>query len=250
MEIRDFFKQHNKTAIAFSGGVDSAVLLALAKQYAKSVTAYYAASQFQPRFELEDAIQVAKALDVELKIIPLDILSDSTVTANPENRCYYCKKRIFTAICNEAKRDGYDVVLDGTNASDDAKDRPGMKALEELEIFSPLRLCGYTKADIRNIAKAHGLSVSSKPSYACLATRIPTGTAINSEILSLTEKAENALRKEGFENFRIRYINASAKIELGKEDFDLLFEKREKIYSLLSEYYDNIYLDLKERTYE
>ena len=153
MELNEFFAAHPEVAVAFSGGVDSAYLLYAAKRAAKRVKAYYACSAFQPQFELEDAKRLAAELDVQMQILPLDVLADAQVTANPKNRCYYCKKRIFGAITAQARHDGFTVLLDGTNASDDAGDRPGMKALEELSVLSPLRLCGLTKAQIRALSK-------------------------------------------------------------------------------------------------
>ena len=105
------------------------------------------------------------------------------MASNPPDRCYHCKRSLFTALLAAAKADGFPVVLDGSNASDDAGDRPGMRALRELEVRSPLRECGLTKSDVRRLAREAGLPVWDKPSYACLATRVPTGTAITREDL-------------------------------------------------------------------
>ena len=250
MKIKEFFEKHKNAAVAFSGGVDSAVLLFFAKKYAEKVKAYYVKTQFQPQFELDDAKEIAELLGVEFEIIELDVLSDKTVASNPKDRCYFCKKIIFETIKSRAEKDGFEAVLDGTNASDDADDRPGMKALEELGVLSPLRSCGYKKADIRRIARENNLPVADKPSYACLATRIPPLTEITEDKLSTTEKAEALLRNEGFTDFRIRYIDGSAKLELCRNDFSLLFEKRKKVVNLLKPYYKSVFLDLKERENE
>ncbi len=250
MTIENFFQLHNNTAVAFSGGVDSAVLLFFAKAYARNVKAYYVRSQFQPAFEYEDALKVAEILDTDLEVIEVDVLSDSEIVKNPANRCYLCKKRIFGAIKNAAARDGFETVVDGTNASDDINDRPGFKALKELGVISPLRECGYTKKEIRIIAEENSLPVFDKPSYACLATRIPTGTRITSELLEKTEKAENLLMKEGFRNFRIRYSDGDARLELGKKEAEMFNKNKEKIISLLTAYYGSVYLDSRERTDE
>ena len=249
-QIKDFFQKHSEVAVAFSGGVDSAVLLLLAVRYARRVKAYYVQSQFQPQFEREDAARTAALLQAEIEIIPVDILSFDSVVANPDNRCYYCKKAIFDSITAHAARDGFSVVLDGTNASDDLGDRPGYRALQELAVLSPLKLCGYTKAQIRRLAAQHRLPVADKPSYACLATRIPTGTAIRAEILQTTEAAENALRAMGFRNFRVRYCDGDAKLELCASDFARLPSMREQICAALKNDYRHIYLDLKEKTDE
>ncbi|MBQ5995204.1 MAG: ATP-dependent sacrificial sulfur transferase LarE [Clostridia bacterium] len=250
MEIQDFFKEHKSVAVAFSGGVDSAVLLMLALRCAERVKAYFVKSPFQPAFELEDAKKTAELLGAPLEVLCADVLSDPTVRSNPKDRCYYCKKRIFGIISEKAHSDGFDTLLDGTNASDDETDRPGVRALRELGVLSPLRECGLDKAYIRKLAAENGLPVFDKPSYACLATRIPYGTPISEEVLLKTENAEGLLMREGFRNFRIRYADGSARLELGKAEFTILQEKREKIYEMLIKSYDNVYLDLKERTDE
>ena len=250
MDITDFFCQNSEVAVAFSGGVDSAVLLALAKEHAKRVEAYCVKSQFQPQFELDDAVKIAELLSAEIEIIPLDVLSDSTITANPENRCYYCKKKVFAEIIKHAAADGFTTVIDGTNATDDASDRPGFRALGELRVLSPLRLCGYTKAAVRQVAGDYGLPVADKPSYACLATRIPTGVKITEETLAKTEAAENLLRNAGYKNFRIRYADGSARLELGRSETELFRQTEEKTRTLIEPYYDNIFLDPKERADE
>ena len=246
-KIIAFFHEKKEVAIAFSGGVDSAVLLLLAAKYAQRTKAYYVKSQFQPQFELDDAVKTAEMLHIEMEIIPMDVLLFHNIVANSENRCYYCKKEIFSRILKHAEKDGFHTVLDGTNASDDISDRPGFKALQELEVLSPLKICGYTKSQIRRIAKQYNLIVADKPSYACLATRIPTDTVISGEELAITEKAENEMREIGFRNFRIRYINGDAKLELSRRDFVLFNEIKDKVCSVLSNYYQNVYLDLKER---
>lgn len=250
MEISEIFTPDSRVAVAFSGGVDSSVLLLLAKKYAGRVKAYFVRSAFQPDFEADDAVKVAEMLSVELETLTVDVLSDCEVTANPADRCYYCKKRIFSEILRAAQRDGFGTVAEGTNASDDISDRPGYKALQQLGIRSPLRDCGYTKAQIRQLARENSLPVADKPSYACLATRIPTGERITAELLKKTEAAETVLREAGFKNFRVRYLDNKAKLELGRGEFELLNEKRNEIFTRLSEYYDGVYLDLKERADE
>ena len=157
MELTDFFAQHPKTALAFSGGADSAFVLYSAAACGADIMPYYVRSQFQPAFERADARRLAAALGVPLRELELDVLCEDAIAANPADRCYFCKRRIFGAICAAAAADGYPVVLDGTNASDDRGDRPGMRALEQAQILSPLRLCGLTKAEVRRRSKAAGL---------------------------------------------------------------------------------------------
>lgn len=175
MDLKEFFRQHPKAAIAFSGGVDSSYLLYAALQCGADVRAYYVKGAFQPQFELDDAQRLARDIHAPMTVLRADVLRDETVTANPANRCYYCKKVVFSSIAQAALADGYTVLLDGTNASDDAGDRPGMRALQELQVLSPLRLCGLTKPEIRRLSKEARLFTWDKPAYACLATRIPTG---------------------------------------------------------------------------
>ncbi|MBQ7204153.1 MAG: ATP-dependent sacrificial sulfur transferase LarE [Eubacterium sp.] len=247
MDINEFFAQYDSVALAFSGGVDSALVLALAKRYAKCVKAYFVKSQFQPEFELNDAKATAQKLGADLTVIEYDILQNKSVTANPENRCYYCKRDILGAIKSAANADGFNTLLDGTNASDNADDRPGTKALNEFGILSPLKLCGITKSEVRRLARENGLEVHNKPSYACLATRIPTGEVITATKLSATEKAENELFKLGFKNFRVRYSPAFAKLEMSGADMKLLSQKKQAVLDALKPYYNSVLLDLNER---
>ena len=136
---REFFQDHPKMALAFSGGTDSAYLLYAARACDCHVRAYHAASPFQPAFELEDAKKLAVSLKAEMTILPLNVLELSAVRENPSDRCYHCKNAIFSRILEAAEKDGFLEVMDGTNASDDAGDRPGMRALRELRVLSPLR---------------------------------------------------------------------------------------------------------------
>ena len=147
--LRAFFDAHPRLALAFSGGVDSAYLLYAARACGCDVGAFFAQSAFQPEFERRDALRLAAQLGVTLNEVPLDVLAVEAVRLNPANRCYHCKQAIFAALLAAARAQGYDVVMDGTNASDDAGDRPGMRALAELNVLSPLRLCGITKAQVR-----------------------------------------------------------------------------------------------------
>ena len=163
MELKQFFETYPEAAIAFSGGVDSAYLLYAAIQYGKRVKAYYVKTAFQPQFELEDAFRLAKELGADMQVLEVDILCDFTVTANPADRCYHCKKALFSHILKAAKADGFSVLLDGTNASDEASDRPGMRAISELSVRSPLRECGLTKRQIRQLSKDAGLFTHDKP---------------------------------------------------------------------------------------
>lgn len=247
MELSQFWKENPKAAIAFSGGVDSAYLLYSAIQSGSEVKAYYAKTAFQPAFELEDAKKLASQLGAQMEILSIDVLSVPNVTENPKNRCYYCKTALFTAITVAAKRDGYSLLLDGTNASDEVSDRPGMQALQELSVRSPLRECGLTKPEIRRLSKEAGLFTHDKPAYACLATRIPTGDTITPEKLARTEEAESFLHSLGLRDFRVRTLGDIARIQVTESDLKTVLKNREVILSHLKKLYSGVVLDLEVR---
>lgn len=247
-KLIDFFTRNPRIAIALSGGVDSAYLLYAAKEAGCAVHAYFVHSAFQPAFEREDAARLAAELDVPLTVIGLDILADSDVVQNGVDRCYFCKRRIFTQIIEAARRDGFPIVADGTNASDDITDRPGMRVLAELGVYSPLRESGMTKADIREASRQAGLFTHQKPAYACLATRIPTDTSICAEDLHRVEAAENELFALGFTDFRVRlWAKSTAKLEIAAGQFEKIMKTREAVYACLAPYFDRVLLDLKPR---
>lgn len=233
MTIREFFKENPAAAVAFSGGVDSAWLLHEAVRYAQRTAAYFVRTPFQPDFELEDARETAARLGASLTVVELDILADPAVAANPADRCYYCKKALFTRLLEAAGAGGFPLVLDGSNASDDAGDRPGMRALAELGIRSPLRECGIGKAEVRRMAREAGLRVWAKPSYACLATRVPAGTAVSAAALARVERGETALMALGFSDLRLRLRGEDGLLQVREEQLEmarrLLPEIRERL---------------------
>ena len=247
MDLKQFFRENPRAALAFSGGVDSAYLLYAAMKYGAAVKAYYVKTAFQPQFEREDAQHLAEELGADMQILTLDVLCRDTVTANPPDRCYHCKKIIFTAIQEAAKADGFTLLLDGTNASDDASDRPGMRALRELSVRSPLRECGMTKPEIRKLSKEAGLFTWDKPAYACLATRIPTEERITAEKLSRTEAAESWLMALGLRDFRVRMQGNAAKLQVRSADLPMVMQNRARIVEELKKYYPMILLDLEVR---
>lgn len=247
MTLNEFWKENPKAAIAFSGGVDSSYLLYTAVRAGVKVTAYYADSAFQPAFEQEDALCLAKDVGAELKILPLSVLEVPKVAENPANRCYYCKRAIFSALIAAAAADGYDLILDGTNASDPISDRPGMEALRELSVRSPLRECGLTKSEIRELSRQAGLFTWDKPAYACLATRVPAGETITAEKLEKTEKAEDFLRSLGLRDFRVRLLKGCARIQVPEGQLELVLRNRETILERLRQWYAGVVLDLEVR---
>lgn len=248
MTLEDFFREVPKAALAFSGGTDSAFLMWAAKHYGCDVKAYYVSTVFQPEFEKRDAIRLAGELNVPLRIVKKDILAVPEAAANGPRRCYYCKRAIFTALWEAAGADGYPVLLDGTNASDDAGDRPGMKALAELEVRSPLRECGISKKEVRRRSKEAGLFTWEKPAYACLATRIPSGTRITEADLERAERAETLLADLGFRDFRVRITGEGARIQATEEQLPLVLEKRKEITGALKDLFPAVSLDLEART--
>lgn len=247
MKLSDFFGENPKAAIAFSGGVDSAYLWYAARAAGADVRAYYVKSVFQPQFELEDAKKLAKQLGAVMRILELDVLAAQAVADNPKDRCYHCKKLIFQTIAAAARADGYPVLLDGTNVSDEEGDRPGMRALRELSVRSPLRECGLTKTEIRSLSKEAGLFTWDKPSYACLATRIPTGEPITKEKLAAAEAAEDYLFSLGFTDFRVRRYGEAARLQFPAEQLGKVLEKREEIITELKQYYKAVLLDMEVR---
>ena len=247
MELADFFARHPKAALGFSGGVDSSYLLWSAKQCGADVRPYFIKTAFQPAFELEDARRLCRDVGAELTILELDALADEAVAENPADRCYHCKRNLFGTLTQRARADGYCLLLDGTNASDDAGDRPGMRALRELEVRSPLRECGLTKAEIRARSKAAGLFTWDKPAYACLATRVPTGQRITAEALAKTEAAEGFLFSLGLTDFRVRYFAGAARIQAPAAQLALILARREEILPELRQYYPAVLLDLEVR---
>lgn len=248
MDLKTFFEQNPSGALAFSGGTDSSLLVWAAAQYGRDWHAYYVHSAFQPAFELADARRIAYQCQLPLTIIDTDILRYPEVVANPSDRCYYCKRRVFSAILHQAAEDGYSLIIDGTNASDDSGDRPGMKALREMQVRSPLRECGLTKSDVRAMCREADLFVWSKPSYACLATRIPAGTPITAEALQKVEQAENLLSSMGFQDFRVRLRGGSvAVLQFTADQFPYAWERREQILAALAPLFTLVTLDLKPR---
>lgn len=249
MDLQEFFAMHPKVALGFSGGVDSSYLLYAARQYGADVKPYFIKGPFQPEFERQDVLKMAELVGADnLVIVEADPLASPDVVRNDARRCYYCKQRVFGTIKAMALADGYDVLLDGTNASDDASDRPGMVALQELGVLSPLRLAGLTKADIRKLSQEAGLFTWNKPSYACLATRVPTGTPITKDLLNKAEAAEGVLMELGFRDFRVRLMEGNAaKLQVKAEQLPLVLSHRQLILSRLQAYFGDIYLDLKER---
>ncbi|GMO36688.1 MAG: ATP-dependent sacrificial sulfur transferase LarE [Termitinemataceae bacterium] len=216
----------NGAAVAFSGGVDSSFLCyAASKALKEKAIAVTVVSPMLPQTEIDDAKKIASIVGIKHILIEEHEIDD-IVASNPKDRCYYCKKIEFGNILEAAKKHNIAAVLDGSNM-DDLKDyRPGLKALSELKILSPLRLAELTKQDIRDLSKQFNLPTWDKPAFACLASRIPYGETINKEKLSRVEKAEAVLKNAGFKQFRVRSHNDIARIEVAPEERSLFFNEQ------------------------
>lgn len=247
MTLAEFFKENKKVALGFSGGVDSSYLLYAGLKYGAEIHPYYIKTAFQPQFEFEDAKRLAKELKADMTVIELNALKNPAVAANPADRCYHCKTALFGALKERASRDGYPVLIDGTNASDDAGDRPGMRALEELSVRSPLRECGLVKDEIRRLSKEAGLFTWDKPAYACLATRVGTDTPLTEELLSRVEGAENALFRIGFTDFRVRVFHGAARLQLKREQIGKAILESEAVLNVVRPFFDMVLLDMAGR---
>ena len=247
MTLEQFFQENPRCALGFSGGVDSAYLLYAGVRAGADIRPYFIKTAFQPAFELADARKLAEGLGVEVTVLELDALADPRVAANPADRCYFCKQNLFRTLKERAIADGYPVLLDGTNASDEAGDRPGMRALAELSVRSPLRECGLTKAEIRARSREAGLFTWDKPAYACLATRVPAGEAITADLLARVEGAEDALFRLGYTDFRVRVFHGAARLQLPRGQMERAVREAETIQAALKPYFTPILLDLEGR---
>jgi uncharacterized protein len=212
--------------VAFSGGVDSTLLLAAAHDaLGERVLAVTAVSPTLPASDLASANAMAAQLGARWITLQTDELADPCFRANPPDRCYYCKKELFAKLLDIARREGLPVVLDGANADDLSDYRPGMNATRELGVRSPFIELGIGKNDIRRMARERGLPDWERPSSACLASRIPYGEEITVERLERIGRSEDALRALGFRQVRVRDHGAVARIEVGRDEMNKLLDE-------------------------
>lgn len=217
-------------AVAFSGGVDSAFLVYAAHEaLGGKLLAITAVTQSYPRHEEADAAKILQSYGVKHAQIELNQLVIPGFCENGAQRCYYCKYALFSEIKAEAAKHGITAVADGANTDDENDYRPGMRATAELGILSPLRSAGFSKQDIREASKELGIFTWNKPSYACLASRIPYGEEITAEKLAMVEKAEQALLDMGFKEMRVRCHGKLARIEVAENDFAKAAAQRKEI---------------------
>ena len=223
-------------AVAFSGGVDSTYLLHEAVKAGKEkVTALIMKTPSVPERELDEAVTFCKSRGISFFVLPADPFSVEGFRENGRDRCYICKHFLFSALLEKAKEEGIPFVADGTNADDTKEFRPGLKALKELDIRSPLAEAGLTKKEIRELSEKEGLPTWNKPSFSCLATRFPYGEELTVEKLRRTEAAENLLAELGFTQRRVRVHGNLARIEVLPAEIPLLLERRDMISSRLEE---------------
>ena len=237
-KLQNYFKALGSCAIAFSGGVDSTFLLAVAKEVlAEKCIAITISSALIPGNELKEAKNFCYQLGVKHFILEVDELATPGFKENPPERCYLCKRNIFAQVLSLAKAQGMDYVCEGSNLDDEGDYRPGMRAIKELDVKSPLRFANLTKNEIRTLSKVYNLSTWNKPSYACLASRIPYGDEINKEKLALIDAGEKFLHELGFLNIRLRLHKNLARLELTEADYEKIYNRalREKIYAGLKQ---------------
>ncbi|MEX0774318.1 MAG: ATP-dependent sacrificial sulfur transferase LarE [Phycisphaeraceae bacterium] len=233
--LRRWVNQFDSALVAYSGGVDSALVMAVAReQLGDRALACIGVSPSYPAREMRQAIKLAEQLAAPYRLVHTSELTDAHYAANPTNRCYYCKDELFGTLAELARQEGWSVVLDGANADDVSDYRPGRVAAGEQGVRSPLIEVGMGKEDVRAAARALGLPVWDKPAMACLSSRVPHGTPITAELLRQIEAAEDALAEMGFAQFRVRHHGDIARIELPPDDFDRALARRKDLVAAIT----------------
>ena len=245
--LKKYLGDLGSVAVAFSGGVDSTFLLKVAHDVLnEKVIAVTVTSKFVPQREIAEAENFCSAEKIRQIFLPVDVLSIADIKNNPPNRCYLCKKEIFTNILRVAEENKIAHVVEGSNKDDEGDFRPGMKAIAELKIKSPLREVDLYKNEIRALSKKLNLPTFDKPSFACLASRFVYGEEISSDKLQMVDAAEQILLDKGFKQFRVRLHGKLARIEILPNDFERLIKIHEEISAKLKSLgFDYVTMDLQ-----
>jgi len=239
--LEGILSRHAPLLIAYSGGVDSTLLLAIAhRTLGNQATGIIADSPSLPRASLNEAVRVAKEMGAQLELVATTELEDPRYAENPMNRCYFCKAELFTRMDQVARERGFASIAYGENADDLAHLRPGSQAAAEFSVIAPLKEAGLTKADVRALSRKLGLPTADAPAQPCLSSRIPHGTRVTSEALDYVERGEAIVRQFGFKVFRVRYVplegidRPGAKVQVSPEEMPRLESTRSTLIAALS----------------
>lgn len=231
--LEDILKSLRSVVVAYSGGVDSTFLLFMARHVLQeNARGVLIDTPLLPPRKKEEALQTSRVLGLPVDVLPVDIFEEENIVSNGPQRCYFCKRYLFSRLFSWARGT---TVCDGTNADELKEFRPGLRAKEELGVRSPLAEAGFTKEDIRALSRELGLPTWNKPSYSCLATRIPQGTRLTMDLLERIGELEQFLEELGFSGFRVRHHGPIARLELEERDFASILEP-EKRRSILKEF--------------
>jgi len=245
--LGDILRSLESVLIAYSGGVDSTFLAKVAFDVlGDNALAVTATSAIHPSFELEEAVKIARKIGIKHEIIVAEALDIPEFPDNPVDKCYYCKKELLAKLKKLAEERGIGNVIEGSNFDDLDDYRPGMRAVAEAGVRSPLQEAKLTKPDIRKLSRRFDLPTWDKPSFACLASRFPYGQKITREKLEMVGEAETFLRNMGIRQMRVRHHGTIARVEVTEEDMETLVQNREQIVAKLKELgYSYVTLDLQ-----